>query len=74
VGGVLDGLADWMDGTLWPALPGEQQHAWEPPRTVARKVPHHDARLEALGNTIVPQQISPFLAFIVAYSKERGRL
>jgi DNA (cytosine-5)-methyltransferase 1 len=68
----LDGLADWMDSTRWPALPGEPQHAWEPPRTIARKVPHHDARLEALGNTVVPQQIYPFLQFIVTY--ERGRL
>jgi DNA (cytosine-5)-methyltransferase 1 len=72
VGRELDGLTDWMDSAQWPALPGEPQHVWEPSRTIARKVPHHDARLEALGNTIVPQQIYPFLQFIVTY--ERGRL
>jgi DNA (cytosine-5)-methyltransferase 1 len=69
MGRVLDGLADWMDGTSWPALPGESQYEWEPARTIACKVPYHDARLQALGNTIVPQQVYPFLAFIVAYQQ-----
>ncbi len=72
MGRELDGLADWMDRTGWPALPGEPQHEWEPARTITRKAPHHDARLEALGNAIVPQQIYPFLKFIVAY--EGGRI
>jgi DNA (cytosine-5)-methyltransferase 1 len=70
MGRELNGLTAWMDRTQWPALPGKPQYEWEPPRTVARKVPHHDARLEALGNTIVPQQIYPFLKGIVEY--ERG--
>jgi DNA (cytosine-5)-methyltransferase 1 len=70
MGRELDGYADWMDRTPWPALPGESQYAWEPPRTIARKVPHHDARLEALGNAIVPQQVYPFLKFIVACQRE----
>lgn len=37
----------------WPSRPGEPQHAWEPPRTVA----HEDKRakrLRALGNAVVP--------------------
>ncbi len=72
MGRELDGLADWMDRTHWPALPGEPQYEWEPPRTIARRVPHHGARLESLGNAIVPQQIYPFLKFVLEY--ERGRI
>ena len=72
MGRELDGLADWMERTGWPALPGESQHEWEPPRTIMRKVPQHDARLEALGNAIVPHQVYPFLKYIVASHKRSG--
>ena len=53
----------------WPAGPGEPQHAWEPPRTLAPQsrvgchidglpagvVRHRRQQLEAYGNAIVPQ-------------------
>ena len=57
----------------WPAKPGEQQHAWEPPRVIARAQPglggdadglparlgsaQRRARLRALGNSVVPQVV-----------------
>ena len=52
---------------LWPAGPGEQ-HEWEPPR-IATGVKDRVARLKALGNAVVPQQVYPILKAI--YEKER---
>lgn len=40
----------------WPAGRGEEQRAWEPPRTVAGKEPLRRSRLKALGNAVVPAQ------------------
>jgi len=45
----------------WPARPGEQQHDWEPPRTLepsvggsSNGIRHRVDRLRALGNAVVP--------------------
>jgi hypothetical protein len=38
----------------WPAGRGEEQHAFEPPRTVEGRQAHRRARLKALGNAVVP--------------------
>lgn len=46
----------------WPAGPGEQ-HPWEPPR-IATGVKDRVARLKALGNAVVPQQVYPILLAI----------
>jgi len=56
-----------MDTTFWPARPGEQQHPGEPPRVIApaKKLKQRVARLKALGNAIVPEQIYPLLQAIV---------
>lgn len=64
VGRVPDGLPAGLHGR-WPALPGEAQHEWEPPRT-ARGVEQRAARLKALGNAIMPQVAYPILAAIAA--------
>jgi DNA (cytosine-5)-methyltransferase 1 len=53
-----------MDGHQWPAGPGPQ-HPGEPPRIVTERVPNRAARLKALGNAIVPQQIFPIFKAIV---------
>ncbi len=57
LGGVLDGLSAWLDGTRWPAPPGSYQHEWEPPRTI-RGLKGRRARIEMLGNAVVPQVVT----------------
>jgi DNA (cytosine-5)-methyltransferase 1 len=48
---------------LWPAGYGAEQYNYEPPR-VATGIKHRVNRLKALGNSIVWQQIFPFLLAI----------
>ena len=47
----------------WPALMGESQYPYEPPRTW-RNIPNRAARLRALGNAVVPVQAYPFFEAI----------
>jgi DNA-cytosine methyltransferase len=63
MGGVLDGLSNWLDRHQWPAGLGQEQYEWEPPR-VATGVKDRVGRLKALGNAVVPQQIYPIFAAI----------
>lgn len=51
------GLPFDVAGHQWPAGRGQQQFAWEPPRSVAKEVVIHDrrAKLQAIGNAVVPQ-------------------
>lgn len=55
MGRIFTRISTRMDGYRWPAGPREQQHAWEPPRVTTEKLAHRVARLEALGNAVVPQ-------------------
>jgi DNA (cytosine-5)-methyltransferase 1 len=43
----------------WPALMGESQYHYEPPRTVTG-CPNRAKRLKCLGNAVVPAQARPF--------------
>lgn len=56
MGGGAHGLPGGLDRApgRWPAGRGEDQHPWEPPRTLAG-VRDRPARLKALGNAVVPQ-------------------
>lgn len=56
----LDALADFIATYPQPALMGQEQHDWEPPR-VATGVKNRAARLKALGNAVDPLQIYPIM-------------
>lgn len=56
----LDALAEYIATYPQPALLGQPQYDWEPPR-VATKVPDRVPRLKALGNAVDPLQIYPIM-------------
>lgn len=61
-GGInpLDALAEFIATYPQPALMGQEQFGWEPPR-VATGVKDRTARLKALGNAVDPLQILPIM-------------
>lgn len=63
LGGVADGLSYLLDG-YWQIEP-------DVPRIVKDKLPNRAARIKALGNAVVPQQIYPILT---AIAEEERRL
>ncbi|WP_084783650.1 DNA cytosine methyltransferase [Paenibacillus sp. FJAT-26967] len=86
MGGMLDGLSDWMDRyrprnirlrsnggieVLWPAAMGQPQYSWEPPR-VASGIKNRQGRLKLLGNAVSPAQGYPVFAFIRKIHDERS--
>ena len=56
----------------WPALFGDEQHEWEPPRVVPKDTPLRTPRLEVLGNSIVPHVGLLWMRAIAADSVKRG--
>ena len=56
---------------IWPALPGQEQEAWEPPRVIkpGLRISNRGKRLKALGNAVVWQQIYPFFELIAKLSQ-----
>lgn len=69
VGGVFDGVSDWLDRFRFPAWRGQQQYEWEPPR-VKSGVRNRQNRIKCLGNAVSPQQFYPvFAAIMEIYQK-----
>ena len=73
-GGVnpLDALAELIASYPQPALMGQPQRDWEPPR-VASGVKDRSARIKTLGNAVNPLQIYPIMqgiAWIDSWIKE----
>jgi DNA (cytosine-5)-methyltransferase 1 len=56
----LDALINFISSYPQPALMGQAQHDWEPPR-VATGVKNRASRLKALGNAVDPLQALPVL-------------
>lgn len=65
LGRNFDGISDELDSCKWPALLGQEQFDWEPPR-VANGVLDRKKRLKAIGNAVVPLQCYPILKAIMA--------
>lgn len=72
LGGMADGISDWMDGDLDFFI----NHYWdkEPdiPR-IASGVPNRVDRLKCLGNAVVPQQFYPIFK-VIADIEKKGEL
>jgi len=54
----------------WPAMMGERQYPYEPPRT-GTGIPNRAKRLKALGNSVVPAQAYPFFEAIAIMEEVR---
>lgn len=64
LGRDVNGFPGRLDFPGWPAGRGQAQHDHEPPRVTSGKSPNRAARIKALGNAVVPQQVYPIFAAI----------
>jgi DNA (cytosine-5)-methyltransferase 1 len=62
-----DGLSAGLAGHRFPAGQGTFQYDYEPSRTVTQKTAWHKAKIEAIGNAVVPQCIYPLALSIRDY-------
>lgn len=74
LGRASDGLSARLDFPGWPSRPGEPQHDYEPPRVTSGRTPQRAARLKALGNAVVPQQVYPLFEAIHEWLAQAERI
>lgn len=70
----LNGIPNWLDRPKWPAGFGALQHEWEPSRVVENNHNDRVARVEALGNAVIPQIPYYIAREIIAILQEADRL
>ena len=68
--GASHGLPGWLDFVGFPARPGQQQFAYEPPRT-APGTKETNARIKSLGNAVVPYCAYPLFQGIQIWLSEQ---
>lgn len=59
LGTFIDGIPARLARHRRPALQGEQQFQWEPPRTIRQKQAFHNEKMRALGNAVFPPAVLP---------------
>ena len=71
---MLDGSGRKSRASFAPARPDEAQYDWEAPRTLpaSDRTPGRAAKLKALGNAVVPQQVLPLLLAIAETWMQMG--
>jgi DNA (cytosine-5)-methyltransferase 1 len=64
LGGAADGVPGWLAEYRRPALQGQAQYDFEPPRTTAEKGADHADKLRALGNAVFVPTVYAFAVAI----------
>lgn len=67
---AADGLPGRLDFPGFPAYFGQDQHDYEPPRTVVSPGEHHRPRIQALGNAVVPAHALPLFIALARFLSE----
>ncbi len=69
LGGTSHGLPGRLDFAGFPSRPGEPQFSYEPPR-ILPSTKNTNARIKALGNSVVPQVAYPVFQAIAEWLEE----
>lgn len=67
---AADGLPGRLDFPGFPAYFGQEQHDYEPSRTVVSPGAHHRPRIQGLGNAVVPDHVLPLFIALHRFLSE----